>query len=551
MQRGCIWMHGGVNICRNLLDFFDMTVDKEGRVEVGYVNGCAGGNCAQAAPTASGNAYTALATIARQSSGRRLVAAYDPPNAMTATSAPGMPSVTTSRIGNVVHLGWSLADTGNSPITSYKVLRGTASGAETLLTTVPGSQTRLDDTSATDTSKTYYYKVLAVNAVGTSCAANEVAAPYVGDSCSGIVLQRNDPTHPEAPGGLNTPAALLIDYVAAGEPPATANLMFRMKVPSLSSIPANSRWRIVWNSYSSPGQQWYVGMTTGASGPPTFDYGTVTTGSIPPVIGLVGVPTEAKLGAALSQSNFQPDGTITIYVPKSAVGNPQPGDLLGAVNGRTFTGDTPGTVNLQRSTLLIDHTFVKAQRDNGSPAATYLVVGNVDCSQFIEQNVNSMVSLQASNPGSASGISSFNLSMKNTSTQSIFTPLRVEVASLVSPSGKVKVNNADNSGAGAGASWDYSNTLGLDNILSAAEVSSARTLKFTNTGNEAFTVTFNVIGNLARAASGSSASGSGGDGSSGGTAVSNPTGPTGLVTNMVFSVTYNPVLNTLTWQLVK
>jgi hypothetical protein len=24
-----------------------------------------------------------------------------------------------------------------------------------------------------------------------------------------------------------------------------------------------------------------------------------------------------------------------------------------------------------------------------------------------------------------------------------------------------------------------------------------------------------------------------------------------LVTNMVFSVTYNPVLNTLTWQLVK
>lgn len=233
------------------------------------------------------------------------------------------------------------------------------------------------------------------------------------------------------------------------------------------------------------------------------------------------------------------------------MGNSQPGDLLGAVNGRTFTGDTPGTVNLQRSTLLIDHTFVKAQRDNGSPAATYLVVGNLDCSQFIEQNVNSMVSLQASNPGSASGTSSFNLSMKNTSTQSIFPPLRVEVASLVSPSGKVKVNNADNSGVGAGATWDYSNTVGIDNILSGAEVSSARTLKFTNTGNEAFTVTFNVIGNLARASGGggSSGSSSSGGGSSGGTpAVSNPTG---TITSMVFSVTYNPVLNTLTWQLLK
>src|SRR4030081_3208150 len=140
IHRGCIWMHGQVNICRNLLDFFDVTVDKEGRVEVGYVNGCAGGNCAQAASTATGNAYTTTATIARQSSGRRLVAAFDPLNAMNAESAPGMPSVTTRRVGNMVHLGWSEADTGNSAILSYKIMKGTASGAEMLLTTVTGSQ---------------------------------------------------------------------------------------------------------------------------------------------------------------------------------------------------------------------------------------------------------------------------------------------------------------------------------------------------------------------------------------------------------------------------
>src|SRR2546425_6024712 len=119
IQRGCIWIHGGANICRNLLDFFDMTVDREGRVEVGYVNGCAGGNCAQSAPTATGNAYTATAVIARQSSGRRLVAAFDPLNAMNATSAPGMPSVTTRRVGKVVHLAWSEGDTGNSAINGY------------------------------------------------------------------------------------------------------------------------------------------------------------------------------------------------------------------------------------------------------------------------------------------------------------------------------------------------------------------------------------------------------------------------------------------------
>jgi len=99
IQRGCIWAKGGANICRNLLDFFDMTVDKQGRVLVGYVNGCEGANCAQASATAKGNAYSAAAVIARQSSGRRLFAAYDPLNALTATSKPGMPADGTISVG--------------------------------------------------------------------------------------------------------------------------------------------------------------------------------------------------------------------------------------------------------------------------------------------------------------------------------------------------------------------------------------------------------------------------------------------------------------------
>ncbi|PYR96501.1 MAG: hypothetical protein DMG16_27685 [Acidobacteria bacterium] len=380
MQRGCIWTGGGANICRNLLDFFDVTIDKQGRVEVGYVNGCPGGNCAQAAPTATGNAYSATATIARQSSGRRLLAAFDPPSPLTATSVPGMPSVTTRRIGSVVHLGWSEGDTGNSTITSYKIYRGIASGGESLLTTLTGGPppTTYDDVTATDTTKTYYYKVLAVNGVGESCANNEVAAPYVGDSCTGLIIHQNDPTHPESAAVQNgANPQLAIDYVAVGEPPATSNLMFKMKVSNLTTIPPNSRWRMVWDSFSSPGQQFYVGMKTGSGGGmPTFEYGTIATA----VVGLVvGVPTETKIAAALPASNFNADGTITIFVPKSAVGNPQPGDLLGAVNGRTFTGDTPQTNTLERSTALIDHTFVKAQTDNAFPAATYTVVGNVAC----------------------------------------------------------------------------------------------------------------------------------------------------------------------------
>src|SRR6184192_2232823 len=251
MQRGCIWSHGGADICRNLLDFFDMTVDKQGRVEVGYVDGCTDGTCAQAALTARGNAYTARGVISRQSSGRRLIAKFDPPNPLHAKSAPGMPSVTQRRVGPVVHLAWSEADTGNSTIKSYQILRGTASNAETLLTTVSGTQTKYDDLSATDTSKTYYYKVVAVNGVGTSCRNNEIVAPYVGDTCTGMILQRTPPGHPEQSAQGLAPASLAIDYIAAGEPPGTSNLLFKMKVTSLSSVPRNSRWRIVWNSYAA------------------------------------------------------------------------------------------------------------------------------------------------------------------------------------------------------------------------------------------------------------------------------------------------------------
>jgi len=380
MQRGCIWSHGGADICRNLLDFFDMTIDKQGRVQVGYVDGCADGACAQAALTAKGNAYTARGVIARQSSGRRLIANFDPPNPLHARSAPGIPSVTLRRVNSVVHLAWSEADTGNANITSYRIMRGTASGAESLLTTVSGNQTKYDDVTATDPTKTYYYKVLAVSGAGTSCGNNEIAAPYLGNTCTGLIVQQTPPGHPEQPLQGQAPASLAIDYIAVGEPPGTSNLMFKMKVTSLANVPRNSRWRILWNSYAAQSydpaaEQFYVGMRTDQNGTTTFEYGTVATA----VVGLViGVPTETPIGP-LPGSTFNADGTITLIVPKSAVGSPVSGDLLGAVNGRTFTGDTPQTRNLERSTLLVDHTFVKGQRDNGHPAATYSIVGNVAC----------------------------------------------------------------------------------------------------------------------------------------------------------------------------
>jgi hypothetical protein len=391
MQRSGILRGGSADIWRNLLDFYDMTIDKDGRVQVGYVNGCSGGNCAQApiavdgTSSVKGNTYSAAATIARQSSGRRMLVAKDPPNPLTATSAPGMPFVTERRIGNTVRLAWNESDSGNSMINNYQILRGTMSGGEnpTPIVTVAGTQTggTYTDTTATDLTKTYYYKVVAVNSAGSSCSNNEIAAPYVGDTCTGIIIHKNDPTHPESTGGgAGQPPplpSLLIDYIAVAEPPATTNLTFKIKVGDLSGTrPPNSRWRIAWDWFnaSTGNQMYYIGMNTDQNSAVTFEYGTLADAGVPALL----VLGETKLG--VPTASFATDGTITMTVAKSAIGNPQPGDLLGAIGGKTITGDTPATVTFERSTAFVDHTFIKGQADNAYPAATYTLVGNTTCS---------------------------------------------------------------------------------------------------------------------------------------------------------------------------
>ena len=198
-----------------------------------------------------------------------------------------------------------------------------------------------------------------------------------GTGCTGLIVQKTPPGHPEQTTQGQTPPSLAIDYIAVGEPPNTSNFLFQMKCTSFSGgLPANSRWRIVWNSYAANGQQFYVGMRTDQNSAATFREGLL----LPPSSAWsLASRRKQKSRTLWLEATSMTDRTITIIVPKSVFGNPQPGDLLGAVNGRTFTGDTPETNTLERSNALMDHTFAKAQRDNGHPAATYRVLGNDAC----------------------------------------------------------------------------------------------------------------------------------------------------------------------------
>ncbi len=111
VQRGGICSNGivcsGSPSYRNLLDFMDATMDNEGRILVGYADGCVD-EC-DTDPSAE-NSFTAHATIARQVSGPRLLAAFDPPVVVPPVTPP--PTVTPaseSRFGGALPLPLLLA----------------------------------------------------------------------------------------------------------------------------------------------------------------------------------------------------------------------------------------------------------------------------------------------------------------------------------------------------------------------------------------------------------------------------------------------------------
>src|SRR5437870_185370 len=102
------------------------------------------------------------------------------------TTAPGAPRDLGAVAGDAtVALAWSSRSSdGGSPITHYKIYRGTTSGGETLPATI-GNVLTYSDTSVTN-GVTYYYYVTAVNVNGESGSSNEVSAtPVAGPSAPG------------------------------------------------------------------------------------------------------------------------------------------------------------------------------------------------------------------------------------------------------------------------------------------------------------------------------------------------------------------------------
>ena len=348
VQRGSICNLGTTSCAntpddRNLLDFMDETVDAQGRVLVGYPDGCITPSCINniTAPGAHGpNDYTKLAKIARQSGGRRLFAAFDP----TEPAAPAAPQVTAARAVGVVHVTWSTPDDGGSPITAYKIYRGTPGEQEILLTTVSGNVNNYDDTTASP-DLTYYYRVTAINNMGEglSCGLAFALVPESACRLPGrtVVADTSD-------SGANTPPDPRVDIQAINiaEPFLGAGvnkLVFTMQLaPStMNMAPPNTQWFIIWDRLQPDADfdRYYVAGRSDATGTMSFEYGKFGV-PLDPTNPNPNANTPVKIGDADSGTYDPITGLLRITLSNDKVESPanaiHAGQSLNNVNGRTY-----------------------------------------------------------------------------------------------------------------------------------------------------------------------------------------------------------------------
>jgi len=282
VQRGGICQSG---TCRNLLDFYDATIDKEGRILVGYEDGCISDACING----GANDFTAKGVIARQSGGMRMFGAFDP----IEPAVPGAPKATGTVTGGTATLNWSAPDNGGSAITGYKIYRSVNGGAFALIATVP-----INNYTDASFAPGDVYHVTAINQVGEGPYCPDVA-PVAGVATTPCklpgVLAVNDlnPDGSDNDGGANTPPdpRVNVRQLFVAEPDfgrdnnrnTIEKLVVTMQLApsSASSAPPSSQWYIVWTRQGSDPSdpndihfdRMWIGMKSDVTGALSFQYG--------------------------------------------------------------------------------------------------------------------------------------------------------------------------------------------------------------------------------------------------------------------------------------
>ena len=141
-------------------------------------------------------------------------------------------------------------------------------------------------------------------------------------------------------------------------------LAVTLKMADLSSLPPSTRWILFFTAPDDTAK--FVEMRTDALSTPVFQYGTTTVNTAVNG-GYYNLGTVA--GQADPVSNYKPDGTITIQVSASAVGNPTAGQTLTKFLSQISQSTPAGTLNVDF-----------APNTPKAPAGEYTLFGSSFCS---------------------------------------------------------------------------------------------------------------------------------------------------------------------------
>jgi hypothetical protein len=325
---------------RNLLDFNEVTTDNHGRVLFGYDDGCVTDRCIQSG--GDQNDFVASARIARQTGGKPLFAQYDP----VEPAAPKQPYLAGARDQNGIVLTWNAPDNGGSDITSYQVLRSTSSGGETKVATVSGDKDQYVDATAIPSVTDYFYEVVAVNAVGSSTASNEVDLKVVQTApppspCTApgptILTDASGDSLTGTPGTDLRSLELSQPFASNGK----VELRFQLDTdPGINPQPPASYWYVsfktpsgtvhgvrMWFDPTSPAQPTFQSYVASANTSGSTDGRFVESGSMKP---------------ADPNSSYDPTtGTVVILVPLADVGLSEGDTILGLNAASAQEASTP------------------------------------------------------------------------------------------------------------------------------------------------------------------------------------------------------------------
>jgi hypothetical protein len=367
VQRGVVCTNGPTcpDGSRGLLDFNDLTVDKQGRVLAAYADGCVTAECIRGVDRNSDgrldnsdNDNTAKATIIRQIGGKPLLSAFDPP----ANATPAPPFLVATKDGDAVSLAWSIPDDGGSPITGYRLYRGVEGGSESLLTSFSPDVNSFTDSNAGGAS--YYYRVTASNANGEGTSSPHIVPVQSESPCIGLgVTVLTDP----AGDSLDQVASHDIRSVQIAEPysaDGSNKLVFSLKMSDLSDpLTPSTTWRIYFTGADNNG--YFVDMRTDTLGAVSFKYGTYILNAD----NTQGTATTVGNLDAGSKYDTQTD-TITLIVSNSKIGNPQAGGTLTRIFVRVpVVAVVPDNANYSNPNAGVAYTLIGNAACQSRPAA--------------------------------------------------------------------------------------------------------------------------------------------------------------------------------------